>query len=311
MLIVVLALCTNFLIWRARYLATIFTTPQAWAKRGVHMLDERYNRAGLRTSDLRREGASIFFLVILLSLLAGFFFHFIGRRIPFGWLIDVLILSSLINSRLVFEESNALLATLGRSQEEARATLMFYTGQNTYDMNESAIVSAGIENLALEFRRGLTSPVIFYLIFGLPGAVCIRIITIANRMVGLHTSHERKFGWLFTKAGKILTYLTAPIAAFLISLGAGRKIKSSLAWASKAAKLHPHSEEGWTEGAFSGALGISLRPERRYEGRRLRVPQIGRGKEMLKSQDLQRGINLYIRGHIVCAALLFIFYIGL
>lgn len=309
--IVLLALCTNFLFWRTHRLTGIFAAPQAWAKRAVHLLDERYNRSGLRTSDLRREGASIFFLVVLLSLLVGFFFHFTGRRIPFGWTIDIIILSSLLNSRIVFEENSALLSALKRNNEEARATLMFNTGQDTSTMSESALISAGIQNLALEFRRGLISPILFYLIFGLPGAICIRTIAIANRMVGLHTSHSRKFGWLFTKAGKILVYPVAPIAALIISLGAGAKIRSSLAWASKGAKLHPHSEEGWTEGAFAGALDITLQPERQHGKRRLKLPLIGAGKSLLTPSDLQKAIKLYIRSHIICAASCLALFFGI
>lgn len=304
-------MCINFIFWQNNRFLRVFSAPQGWLVRAIDLLDQRYNRDNLRTSDLRREGLSILIFVIFIALLTGTAIQHISGQFSYGWLLEAFILSCLYNSRQVMENSAGLQIALGRSCEEARATLALYSSQKTDDMDESTLISSAIQQIALAFRRGVMVQTLFYLAFGLPAALCVRALAIANHMVGHHTSYARKFGWAFTKVGRFIAHITGPFCALIVSVASLSSALDSLKWSFKAAKLHPHSEDGWSEGAFAGALGIKLSSFRWHEQRRLSLPIIGDGRDILEPGDLKNARQLYIQAHLAFMLILLLIFIGL
>gem|GEM_PF-3187234 len=249
--------------------------------------------------------------LVFIALLTGTAIQHITGRFPYGWILEALILSSLFNSRQVMENSGGLQNALNRSCEEAKATLALYSAQKTDDMDENAVISSAIEQMALEFRRGVMAQALFYLIFGLPAALCVRSIALANYMIGHHTSHERKFGWAFTKTSRFLAKITAPLCGLILSIASLTRIRQSMKWSYLAAKTHPYSEDGWAEGAFAGALNIRFSSSRWHEKRKLTVPIIGEGRDVLDARDLKNARQLYIQAHLIFMLALILIFLAL
>lgn len=312
LLVAFLALGLNALFWHTHRAGRFFATPQAMANRAVDVLERRYNREGLPLKSLRMEGLSVFIFITILALLSGFIVERIAKLLPFAWLILVFCVATLLTQRRSFDAAQALIAALSRSLAEARATLTFFAAQDSSDMDENAVVSAGIENIAREMVEGLVAPLAYYLLFGLPGIFVYRAIAIANKSVGRDTVHTRAFGWIISGAAKLLTWPWARLSAAIIMIAAiSRGPKAfyfSLKHAWAGAKLHPSNSDGWVEGAMAGALRIRLTDKRWHGKRRLSVPHIGKGQTSLGVHELIAARNIFIISCVLIAALLAVSY---
>lgn len=151
-------------------------------------------------------------------------------------------------------ESAVRAGDLGRARAAAGALV----GRDTDRMDGAACRRAAAESLSENLTDGFVSPVVWYVVAGLPGILLFKIVSTMDSMVGYKTPQYLQFGWCGARLDDVMNFLPARLTWVVIAGVAsilpgfsGRK-----AWriglAQHGVLLGPNS--GWSEAASAGAL---------------------------------------------------------
>jgi adenosylcobinamide-phosphate synthase len=117
------------------------------------------------------------------------------------------------------------------------------------------------ENLT-DFRL---SPIFYYALFGVPGAVAFRAINTLDGMVGFKDPAHINIGWFSAKLDTAANYIIARLTTILIILAAallGEDYKNAWKIAHRDQAKVPSINHGWLMAAMAGALNVQLeKPE--------------------------------------------------
>lgn len=144
--------------------------------------------------------------------------------------------------------------------EKVRNDLKTFVGRDTSLLNMHQSESAVIESLAESFVDGIFSPLLYFLIFGLPGALAYRMINTLDSMVGYKKEPFIELGYAAAKLDDLANWVPARLSIafiFLASVLFGKPvdtIKTCISDHNKTAS--PNS--GWPMAAVSGALNVRL-----------------------------------------------------
>ncbi len=144
--------------------------------------------------------------------------------------------------------------------EKVRGDLKTFVGRDTSDLNEHQSASAVIESTAESFVDGILSPLFYYLLFGLPGALACRMINTLDSMVGYKKEPFIELGYASARLDDLANWLPSRLSLvfiFIASVFFGKPIdavRTCIRDHNKTAS--PNS--GWPMSAVSGALGIRL-----------------------------------------------------
>jgi adenosylcobinamide-phosphate synthase len=140
----------------------------------------------------------------------------------------------------------------------ARAAVAALVGRDTDRMDGAACRRAAVESLSENLTDGFVSPIVWYVIAGLPGILLFKIVSTMDSMVGYKTERYLHFGWCGARLDDVLNYLPARMTWLLIAAVALMLPGSSgqKAWRvgldQHAVLLGPNS--GWSEAATAGAI---------------------------------------------------------
>lgn len=104
--------------------------------------------------------------------------------------------------------------------EEARDRLSLLVKRNTKDLDRKHIVSGVLESTSESIVDGITAPLFYFGLFGLPGAFAYRTINTIDSMIGYKNELFRNVGWFGANCDKVLNYLPARITAYVMILAA-------------------------------------------------------------------------------------------
>lgn len=127
-------------------------------------------------------------------------------------------------------------------------------------LDRRQLFSAAIESCAENLCDSFVAPLLYYGLFGLPGAICYRIINTFDAMIGYHGRWEYA-GKFAARADDVLNYIPARLSGLLIiPASALCKANARQGWrimlAQHAVTESPNA--GWTMCAMAGALDIRL-----------------------------------------------------
>jgi adenosylcobinamide-phosphate synthase len=144
--------------------------------------------------------------------------------------------------------------------EKVRGDLKTFVGRDTSTLNESQSSSAVIESLSESFVDSILSPLFYFLLFGLPGALAYRMINTLDSMVGYRKEPYVELGYAAAKLDDLANWLPARLSLvfiFIASIFFGKPdeaVKTCIYDHNKTAS--PNS--GWSMAAVSGALQVRL-----------------------------------------------------
>ncbi|MDD4587897.1 MAG: adenosylcobinamide-phosphate synthase CbiB [Heliobacteriaceae bacterium] len=151
----------------------------------------------------------------------------------------------------------------------ARQKLAYIVGRDTGHLTEPEIVRATVETVAENIVDGITSPLFFALVAGVPGAWAYKAVNTLDSMVGYRNQRYRWFGCFAARLDDVanfiparLTGLVMLVAAILMGYRPGQMLR---AWRQDAPK-HPSPNSGITEAIMAGALGVQLGGVNYYGG---------------------------------------------
>ena len=145
--------------------------------------------------------------------------------------------------------------------DSARNHLSMIVKRDTKNLDKNHILSGVLESVSENTVDGVTGPLFYYAIFGLPGAFVYRAINTIDSMVGYKTTLFKNVGWFGAKCDTILNYAPSRLTGLVMILGAlilGYNWKESLYIMRRDSRKLESPNAGFPMAALAGALGTKL-----------------------------------------------------
>ena len=145
--------------------------------------------------------------------------------------------------------------------DSARNHLSMIVKRDTKNLDKNHILSGVLESVSENTVDGVTGPLFYYAIFGLPGAFVYRAINTIDSMVGYKTTLFKNVGWFGAKCDTVLNYAPSRLTGLVMILGAlilGYNWKESLYIMRRDSRKLDSPNAGFPMAALAGALGTRL-----------------------------------------------------
>jgi adenosylcobinamide-phosphate synthase len=187
--------------------------------------------------------------------------------------------------------------------------IRYLVSRDTEDLSPSDIRKAAIETYAENLSDGVIAPLLYLVLFGLPGAFVYKAINTLDSMVGYRNERYEKFGKFAARLDDAANYIPARITAAVIIVLMSRPAFSILhspfsTVLLRQAKAHPSPNAGYPIAAMACALGIRLGGPTRYFGELKPKAWLGQGRSELEDGDIERALKLQGRLDILVIVIL-------
>lgn len=150
---------------------------------------------------------------------------------------------------------------------EARKWLPFIVRRDPNTLNERQIISAAVESIAESTTDGITAPLFFFAIFGVPGAFAYRVINTLDSMVGYKDVENKNIGWFSAKLDTMANYIPTRLTGYVMVFAAfllreNWRESWRILQRDKSKTLSVNA--GWTISAMAGALDTQLEKQGHY-----------------------------------------------
>ena len=186
--------------------------------------------------------------------------EFIGTGIP-AIVITAYFLKSSFSIRMLLVSAIRIQRELEMGNiEKVRRDLRTFVGRDTSNLNMHQSASAVIESIAESFVDSILSPLFYFLLFGLAGALTYRMINTLDSMVGYKKDPFIQMGYAAARLDDIANFIPARLSLIFIIIASvffGKPmdaIRTCMLGHNKTAS--PNS--GWSMAAVSGALNVRL-----------------------------------------------------
>ena len=208
------------------------------------------------------------------------------------------ILISIVSGVVLFKMTIAIkgmerhaLAVLDSIQKndltQARTNLSMIVKRNTKNLDKNHILSGTLESLSENIVDGITGPMFYFAIFGLPGAFVYRIVNTIDSMVGYKTKMFKHLGWFGANCDNVLNYLPSRLTGLTIVLGSmllGHDWKNCYEIFKRDGKKTDSPNAGYPMAAFAGALGTKFEKLEHYS--------LGSGEYEITTKKVKDAISL-------------------
>ncbi|MBR2696712.1 MAG: cobalamin biosynthesis protein CobD [Parasporobacterium sp.] len=206
------------------------------------------------------------------------------------------------------------------SLEDSRTAVSMIVGRDTQSLDRRGIMKATVETVAENTSDGVIAPMMFFLVFGIPGMYFYKAVNTMDSMVGYKNDKYRYFGTAAAKLDDVLNFVPARVSGVCFVLAAfvcgfdGR-----CAWRTflRDRKKHASPNSAQTESACAGALNVQLAGNASYFGELHEKPFLGDDIRPIKAIDIKRSVKLMyvssailILGGIVCEAIMVAIFIA-
>jgi adenosylcobinamide-phosphate synthase len=271
--------------------------PVIWQGQLIAILEKKLNPPGLTRRTGRLRGVLMLVLLLLATLLVTVPMSLGLRLLPFGWVVEALLATTLLAQKELGRAVRAVGDGLGRSLADGRQAVSLIVGRDPDRLDEAGTARAAIESLAESSSDAVVAPLFWLMLLGLPGIAVYKAINTADSMVGHKTARYRHFGWASARIDDLVNWVPARLTALAIAAAAfflrGADPEAAWSTALRDAKKHESPNAGWPEAAMAGALGFALGGPRHYEGEAVELPQFGEGRAALGAPDIYRALALY------------------
>lgn len=281
--------------------------PVSWIGKLIAFLDNRWNTT--ERTDVARliMGFTLVLILISLAVGLGILLHRMLSLISYGWIIEIVIASTLIASRSLATHISAVATALETDGLEAgRTAVSQVVGREPTQLDRHGVSRAAIESLAENFSDGVVAPLFWCAVAGLPGLILYKAINTADSMIGHRNEHYEYFGKAAARLDDVLNIIPARLCALLLALAAIRpsRIKESFKITIRDASHHLSPNAGWPEAAMAGALNLRLGGPRLYGTTRTEGAWLGEGNENATPDDIGKALSLYRLSCFILASLL-------
>lgn len=211
-------------------------------------------------------------IVILLLLMLNFGFSLVSADL-------ILLILSIVLSGLLLKTTIAIRGmekhaqTVLRSIEQdnlsmARMNLSMIVKRNTKNLDKNHLISGILESISENTVDGVTGPLFYYAILGLPGAFAYRVINTADSMIGYKTNLFKNVGWFAANCDNIVNYIPSRLTGLMMVFSAAllqKNWKNSYRVMMNDGKKTESLNAGYPMAALAGALETKFEKINHYE----------------------------------------------
>ncbi len=307
--ILLLAMAVDLLAGDPKWLYRLLPHPVVLLGHLIAVLDRVLNRQSLSRGRRLLLGGLCTVLVIGLAGGLGALLHHLLSGLPYGWVAEGVLASSLLAFRGLYDAVRRVARGLAESLEAGRAAVSHIVGRDPASLDSAGVGRAAAESAAENFSDGFVAPVFWFLLLGLPGLLAYKAVNTLDSMIGHRNARYEAFGKVAARLDDAVNFLPARLAGLLIVLAALLLPAASAGGAWRAmrrdAPRHRSPNAGWQEAALAGALGLALAGPRQYGGQVVEDHWMGDGRREVTAEDLGRVLDLYLAaGGLLFAAVM-------
>jgi adenosylcobinamide-phosphate synthase len=230
------------------------------------------------------------------ALALGAAAHLSLRPMPWGWIVEGLLISTLLAQRSLVDHVLAVARGLERGLAEGRKAVAMIVGRDPERLDGPGVARAAIESLAENLSDGVMAPLFWAVLGGLPGILAYKAVNTLDSMVGHKNERYRAFGWASARFDDLVNLVPARLTGGLLCLAGALAGHGSLVgslWIMRRdAPRHRSPNAGWTEAAMAAALGLRLNGPRAYGGVVVADAWMGDGRSEATAADIRRAVRL-------------------
>lgn len=187
--------------------------PIVWISKIMYFFDNKTKRG----DPIREKVLGVTYCLILISIFSipCLLLYLLSSEIIY------ILLSALI-FKMTFTISGLekyARSTMTDNIEEKRTAVSKIVSRDTADLNEYQLNSATIESLAENLTDSFISPLFYFVLFGLFGAMVYRVVNTLDAVVGYKNKRYINIGWFSARLDDLLNYIPKQVSSFLIYRG--------------------------------------------------------------------------------------------
>lgn len=230
-------------------------------------------------------------MVVTLLLTLDFGIRFLSTdwvTLAISIMIGALLLKTTIAIKGMERYAMAVVGSLEADNlDSARENLSMIVKRNTSDLDKNHVISGVLESVSENTVDGITGPLFYYAIFGLPGAFVYRIINTADSMIGYKTDIFKNLGWFAANCDTILNYIPSRLTGLVMIISAAilqNNWKESYKIMIRDGKKTESPNAGYPMAALAGALGTKFEKVNHYK--------LGNGELILTKEHVHSAISI-------------------
>jgi adenosylcobinamide-phosphate synthase len=243
-----------------------------------------------------------YFGLELLYIFLGFAFYII---------IAAVILKTTICIKLETEGAKAVAKALKAGDLEEAKKYHHFSRRDPTNLSSPQIASAVIESMVENLTDFKHSPIIYYALFGVSGAVAFRAINTLDGVVGFKDKEHINIGWFSASLDTVVNYVPARLTTILMIISAaivGEDYKNAWRIALRDRKKIPSRNHGWQMAAIAGALHVQLeKPGHYIVGDKIEELDANKILTALKIRDISIILSVFLILPILGIVRLFVF----
>ena len=169
----------------------------------------------------------------------------------------------------------------------ARTHLSMIVKRNTKNLDKNHVLSGVLESISENTVDGITGPLFYYALLGLPGAFVYRVINTADSMIGYKTDIFKNVGWFAATCDSILNYIPSRLTGIIMIISAAilqNNWKESYKIMIRDGKKTESPNAGYPMAALAGALETKFEKINHYK--------LGNGEIILTKEHIHSAISI-------------------
>ena len=232
------------------------------------------------------SGIAIFLLFVLnagISLITLDYVSLIATVIVGG-----LLLKTTIAIRGMEKHAISVLESIDENNLDlARNHLSMIVKRNTKNLDKNHILSGVLESISENTVDGITGPLFFYSLFGLPGAFVYRVVNTADSMIGYRSNIFKNVGWFAATCDSILNYIPSRLTGLIMIISSAilqNNWKESYKVMIRDGKKTESPNAGYPMAALAGALETKFEKINHYK--------LGDGEIILTKEHVYSAVSI-------------------
>lgn len=212
------------------------------------------------------------------------------------------------------QESMKVYEALERGDVEgARYSVSMIVGRDTSVLDRNGIIKAAVETVAENTSDGVTAPVFWMAIFGIPGLYFYKAVNTMDSMIGYKNDRYMDFGRCAARLDDVLNYIPSRLTALLMIAAAwimpGYDGRGAWRTWRRDRRKHASPNSAQTESACAGALGLELAGPAVYFGVIHEKPFIGDPERNIEPDDIPAANRLMLATAFLMIVFLMILFL--
>ncbi|MCS3901520.1 adenosylcobinamide-phosphate synthase CbiB [Methanococcus voltae] len=203
---------------------------------------------------------SVIFILLIIVSIVDYLLNFLPSFLKLVG--QSIVISTVIGHKSLIEFSKSPLEYLKNNDfENARKSVQHIVSRKTAELDESHIISAGIESASENITDSIIAPLFYTIFFGIYGAVIYRAINTMDAMLGYKNEKYNYYGRFSAYLDDIANFIPSRIAGLILAISApfyGGSILKGLKGYFYQGNKTPSPNSGYTMAVLANSLDMQL-----------------------------------------------------